>query len=46
LLGEQVAGTGGVFFNFPAERGHEDPQIVRLVALVGPPDLFEQEAMR
>ncbi len=45
LLGEDVAWTGRVVFQFSAEARNEDTQVMRFMRVVWSPNFFQQKAM-
>src|SRR6185369_13926682 len=45
LFGKDVAGLGGIGFDFTAEAGHGDAEVLGFFDVVLTPDLFEHEGM-
>ena len=46
LLGEQVAGLGGVGFDFAPQAGHEDAQVLGVFSLLRAPNFGEKKLVR
>ncbi len=45
LLGQDVAGSGGVVFQLSPQTRHEDTQVVRFMRVVWSPHFFEEKAV-